>query len=231
MTLPIIILTILAVGTAILFSVLRVTHGGITSLMTKTLASFCFVLLGVVVAFTHPIDDIGMFVILGLVCGMLGDILLDLKSVDETRSESYLNFGMLAFGLGHVGYIAFTTTLVGGAGISTQLIVAGAFALLFTLAIVLFSKPVLGLSLGKFTFQVSSYCFVLTFAAAFSVALAITYAFVWPLAIALVSFWLSDLVLSLMYFGGKEDSKFLSILNHFLYYGAQIAIALFLVTL
>ena len=89
MTLPIILLTVLAVGTALLFSILRVTHGGIASLMTKTLASFCFVLLGVVVVFHKPILDVAMFVILGLVCGMIGDILLDLKSVDHTRAESY----------------------------------------------------------------------------------------------------------------------------------------------
>ena len=230
MTLPIILLTILAIGTAILFSILRITHGGITSLMSKTLASFCFVLLGVVVVFTHLMHDTGMFLLIGLVCGMLGDILLDLKSVDKTRSESYLNYGMLAFGLGHAFYITFVIVLMGG-NVTLPLVIAGAFSLLFTLSIVFFSKPLLGLSLGKFTLQVSSYCFMLTFAGAFSVALAISHPFMWPFAIALIAFWASDLVLSLMYFGGKEDSKFLSILNHFLYYGAQIAIALFAVTL
>ena len=60
MTLPIILLTILAVATAILFTILRVTHGGVVSLMTKTLASFCFVLLGVVVVFQAPIISEGM---------------------------------------------------------------------------------------------------------------------------------------------------------------------------
>ena len=231
MTLPIVLLLALAIATAILFSILRVTHGGITSLMTKTLASLCFVVLGVVVAFTHPVGNVGMFVILGLICGMLGDILLDLKSVDETRSESYLNFGMLAFGIGHIFYIVFAILLVGANGIGGELIFAGVFATLFTLAILLFSKPVLGLSLGKFTAQASSYCFALTFAGAFSVALAVGNTQIWPLAIPLVSFWLSDLVLSVMYFGGKDESKFLSILNHVLYYGAQIGIAMFMVSL
>ena len=61
MTLPIILLTILAIGTAILFSILRITHGGVTSLMSKTLASFCFVLLGVVVVFTHPVGNNSAF--------------------------------------------------------------------------------------------------------------------------------------------------------------------------
>jgi len=113
MTLPIILLMALAIATALLFSILRVTHGGMVSLMTKTLASFCFVLLGVVVVFHKPILDVAMFVILGLVCGMIGDILLDLKSVDHTRADAYLNFGMLAFGIGHVFYVLFVALLSG----------------------------------------------------------------------------------------------------------------------
>lgn len=230
MTLPIILLTILAVATAILFTILRVTHGGVVSLMTKTLASFCFVLLGVVVVFQAPIISEGMFIILGLVAGMIGDILLDLKSVDKTRSDNYLNYGMLAFGIGHAFYITFLSVFV-GKNIVTEAIIAGAFALIFTSAVLLFSKQLLGLNLGKFVLQASAYSCVLSFTAAYSVALAVSVPTLWPIAIAFVAFWLSDIVLSLMYFGGRADNKFLSILNHVLYYGAQIAIALFVVTL
>lgn len=230
MTLPIILLTILAVATAILFTILRVTHGGVVSLMTKTLASFCFVLLGVVVVFQAPIISEGMFIILGLVAGMIGDILLDLKSVDKTRSDSYLNYGMLAFGIGHVFYITFLSVFV-GKNIVTEAIIAGAFALIFTSAVLLFSKQLLGLNLGKFVLQASAYSCVLSFTAAYSVALAVSVPTLWPIAIAFVAFWLSDIVLSLMYFGGRADNKFLSILNHVLYYGAQIAIALFIAIL
>ena len=230
MTLPIILLTILAVATAILFTILRVTHGGVVSLMTKTLASFCFVLLGVVVVFQAPIISEGMFIILGLVAGMIGDILLDLKSVDKTRSDSYLNYGMLAFGIGHVFYITFLSVFV-GKNIVTEAIIAGAFALIFTSAVLLFSKQLLGLNLGKFVLQASAYSCVLSFTAAYSVALAFSVPTLWPIAIAFVAFWLSDIVLSLMYFGGRADNKFLSILNHVLYYGAQIAIALFIAIL
>ena len=230
MTLPIILLLAFAIATAILFSILRVTHGGITSLMTKTLASFCFVLLGVVVVFHNRNLDVAMFVILGLICGMIGDILLDLKSVDGTRADSYLNFGMLAFGIGHVFYVLFVAFL-SGKNVLVEALIAGAFAVLFTGAVLLFSKQLLGLNLGKFALQASAYSFALSFAAAFSVALAVSLSFLWPFAIALVAFWMSDIVLSVMYFGGKSDSKFLSILNHVLYYGAQIAIALFVVTL
>lgn len=230
MTLPIILLTILAVLAAILFSILRVTHGGVVSLLTKTFASFCFVALGVVVVCSNTLHEVGLFLLLGLIAGMIGDILLDLKSVDSTRGESYLNYGMVAFGVGHIFYILFLA-FVSGKNILTEALIAGAFAIVFTLAVVFFSKQILGIALGDFVIQASLYCGVLSFAAAFAVAIAFSVPAVWPFAVALVSFWLSDIVLSVMYFGGKADSKFLSILNHFLYYGAQIAIALFLVTL
>ncbi len=68
--------------------------------MRRTLASFAFVCLGVVVVFQYP-QQAGLFLILALVCGMIGDILLDLKSVDSTRANAYTNFGMLTFGVGH----------------------------------------------------------------------------------------------------------------------------------
>ena len=152
MTLPIILLLVLAIATAILFSILRVTHGGMVSLMTKTLASFCFVLLGVVVVFEYPLGKIGMFVILGLVCGIIGDILLDLKSVDHSRADAYLNFGMLAFGIGHVFYVLFMSFL-SGKNVLVEALIAGAFAIVFTLAVVFFSKQLLGLTLGKFVIQ------------------------------------------------------------------------------
>lgn len=227
MSLPIILLTILAIATAILFSVLRVTHGGVVSLLTKTLASFCFVALGVVVAFSNRNIDVAMYVVLGLISGMIGDILLDLKSVDQTRGNSYLNYGMFAFGVGHVFYVLFAGTIV-GKNVATELLIAGTFALAFTAIVVFFSNKLLGLTLGKFLAQASIYAFFLTFAAAFAVALSVSVSFLWPFAIALVCFWASDLVLSLMYFGGKEKSVVLSLSNHVLYYGAQIVIALFI---
>jgi len=48
------------------------------------------------------------------------------------------------------------------------------------------------------------------------------------LSVGLISFLASDLVLSLQYFGGKQDSKNLTIVNHILYYIAQILIASFI---
>lgn len=230
MTLPVILLTALAVGASLLFSILRVTHGGVVSLLTKTLASFCFVALGVVVVCLHKLSDVGLFLLLGLIAGMIGDILLDLKSVDSTRGKSYLNYGMVAFGIGHIFYILFIS-FISGKNIATEALIATAFAVIFTIVVVFFSKQLLGITLDNFVVQTGLYCCVLSFAAAFAVAIACTLSFVWPFAIALVSFWLSDIVLSIMYFGGKADNKFLSILNHVLYYGAQIAIALFMVTL
>ena len=42
--------------------------------------------------------------------------------------------------------------------------------------------------------------------------------------IGLVLFFASDLVLSTQYFGGQQDNKILTIVNHVLYYAAQVMI-------
>ena len=39
---------------------------------------------------------------------------------------------------------------------------------------------------------------------------------------------LSDLVLSMMYFGGKQDNKVLCVINHVLYYIGEILVMAFL---
>ena len=152
------------------------------------------------------------------------------ESTDDGNDARNQRRDGLRNGIGHVFYVLFMSFL-SGKNVLVEALIAGAFAIVFTLAVVFFSKQLLGLKLGKFVIQAGSYACMLSFAAAFAVALAVSNPALWPFAIALVAFWLSDIVLSIMYFGGKSESKFLSILNHVLYYGAQIAIALFVLTL
>ena len=46
-------------------------------------------------------------------------------------------------------------------------------------------------------------------------------------SIGMILFFLSDIFLTQMYFGGKPDDKTLCIVNHALYYAAQICVASF----
>jgi hypothetical protein len=63
---------------------------------------------------------------------------------------------------------------------------------------------------------------------AFSILLACSAPKLIPVVIGMLAFLLSDMSLSTMYFGGKEDSKAMFLICHILYYGAQICIASFI---
>ena len=56
------------------------------------------------------------FVIMGLVLGLVGDIMLDFKIVIQTKSrhsDTYTWAGMAVFGIGHILYIAAVSMLYG----------------------------------------------------------------------------------------------------------------------
>ena len=86
----------------------------------------------------------------------------------------------------------------------------------------------MGLEFGKFKWQSMLYAFVLVFMSAFTIYLACLQIEFIIMAVGITLFLLSDLVLSMQYFGGKTEDKFLTIVNHGLYYAAQILVATFL---
>ena len=94
-----------------LFVVVRVKKGGVLGVYTKILASFGFVLLGLLLStskavFGEVFDLAAIFICAGLVCGLIGDIVLDLKVVYKEDEDKHLPVGMIAFGIGHFFYIA-----------------------------------------------------------------------------------------------------------------------------
>jgi uncharacterized membrane protein YhhN len=97
-------------------------------------------------------------------------------------------------------------------------------AVVLTLAIMLPSKK-LGLNFGSMVWIVAGYSLMLTFMMAFAISIAIYIPIFWIFAAGMILFFLSDLVLSMQYFGGKTQ-KSLIYINHILYYLAQICIAI-----
>lgn len=80
--------------------------------LLKGIASFFFVLLGVICYVDHP-TNAGILIVIGLVLGMLGDIFLNMRNLYEgAKSNRIFAVGILAFLAGHFLYIAF---LLGGA--------------------------------------------------------------------------------------------------------------------
>ncbi|MGN1162864.1 MAG: lysoplasmalogenase family protein [Christensenellales bacterium] len=217
---------VLCVLLAALFIVVRVLRGGMTALYLKALASVGFVGLGLVMFFGYsPANWKSIFVILGLVMGLVGDVLLDFKVVQKEKSDTFLNWGMLAFGVGHIFYFVYLVLKLPEFNVWALLASLGAAALI-TVAIIKFIAPLMKLDFGKFKWQSAAYSFILSFVMLYAITCAILSPSFWLIALGLGLIFVSDLILSTMYFGGKQDDKLLCILNHGIYYLGQIAIAL-----
>lgn len=219
---------------AVGFIIARVLKGGILGVLIKTLASFCFVSSGIIGLILndscqHVRWAIGIIVI-GLLFGMIGDIVLDLKVVYPGNDKFYLNGGMLSFFLGHVCYIIgfsiystpierFTSVF----NLYQLLLIAVGIAIILTAMTILVSKK-MKLDFGKYLLQTIGYSFILMLSTTYAILLSAFGVELWIAVVGLILFLLSDLVLSMQYFGGKIDSKPLIAINHGLYYGAQILI-------
>jgi len=171
------------------------------------------------------------FLIIGLLMGMIGDIVLDLKVI-YNNDKTYLNSGMLSFGIGHIFYfVAFTMlSLSKDISVLMPILVACGVAVVLTIGITLSSKK-MNLNFGNFLWQTVAYTFILSFMTVYSLVLLITGGLGMLGFIGMLLFFISDIILSFQYFGGKISSKPLIILNHLFYYGAQIVLVALLMTL
>ena len=235
-TLQIILLIVCSV-LAIVFIAIRAKFGGLLGVMLKTLASFAFVATAIITMGTYYVDSstritLSIFT-LGFLLGMIGDILLDLKVVYPGNDKYYLNAGMLSFGLGHLAYFsAFSMYAVNkfSTDLLMPILVSVGAGILLTVAIILVSKK-MKLEFGDYLIQTIVYSFLLTFMTVYTLILSILGGAMWLGFVGMLLFFLSDIVLSMQYFGGKLESKLLIIVNHGLYYSAQIVLVAVLMLL
>lgn len=213
---------------AMAFIRIRTLKGGVAGVISKAVASLAFVSAGVIAISLHGANLGTGLIVIGLVCGLVGDILLDLKVVYPQSDCAWTNSGMAAFGLGHISF-AFGFALIAGAGSNLTLcaLISAGVAIVLASAIMLLGKP-LKLKFGKYFAQSYIYAILLVFMASFSIALSFNFRLMYIAAVGFVLFFASDLVLSTQYFGGKLDNKPLIVVNHALYYLAQISIVAFL---
>lgn len=73
----------------------------------KGLAAACFVTIGVIGYVTKTTDSFGLKIMIGLIFGMLGDILLNLRFVvGPEKGQKVFLVGIVAFLIGHIFYLA-----------------------------------------------------------------------------------------------------------------------------
>lgn len=219
-------LLVIGILAIVVFLVLRVKRGGIAALYAKAVASLCFI--ATAVAATNENRSFlgfGSWMTIGLVCGLLGDVWLDLKWIYLQDKDSYLYSGFIFFLLGHICFI--TAVFNASPYPPLSAVIAAAAALVIAVIAILLEKP-LKMRYGKFKWIVFLYSLTLSMTMTMAMVTAVITHFqtMWVvMSVGGLLFLLSDLVLSGMYFGEGKNTKFNVVLNHSLYYAAQFIMA------
>ena len=213
------------------FLFFRVKEKRVTAVIIKGFVSLLFIVTAIVAWQTSndPSNKFGMFVLIGLFFGLLGDILLDVKFILKDRELLFTILGFLAFLFGHFSYISglFFTFFDFSRNIFYILLPAIVSVVLMVVTLLLEKftaikyqkmKPfVILYSIALF------FCTTVYISTAFQTGWSITTLDI--MAISLIFFALSDLILNNTYFASGFDGPGFIISNHVLYYLAQFAIA------
>lgn len=224
----------------IAFLIVRVRQGGIKALVLKTLSSIIFIILGIIaLSMSFENFSYGVFIVIGLFFGMLGDVFLDLKYVHKKYDEKYTFAGMISFLIGHLFYI------VGILAAYTEYVLWQiAFAILCATvisAISHFSSKKAGMNYGKFEILTFIYGTVTMITVTLSLNAMNMFGLLPVIKgdptpenlpryivmfVGTLLFAISDLVLSFVFFKEGENKSRNVILNHTLYYTSQFVLVL-----
>ena len=137
------------------------------AVILKGTASLMFVLLGVFLI-TSKITMYGDLILKGLIFGMFGDILLNLRYlVPEQKGSSVFGLGVLSFIVGHIFYIAALVDL-GGTGILLYSLI---FTIIISVVVVLLMKK--HIPIEKKYIRVCSYIYIIVVVAMLSSAISL----------------------------------------------------------
>jgi len=222
----------LAICSAVVFICLSHGQRGLLSLALKSVASFAFISVALVVCFYKGLSVVGLLIILGLVASIVGDVVLALPDMPEMKKKSEILtlIGGLAFAIAHVFYIS--AMIIRFGFVWWIVIIALVLGLVFC-----YGNKALGkLDYGKLNAGMPVYSTFVSLVVAVSLMGLISGANIYGsimLLVGFVLFWLSDIVLMNIYFGGHDDkaNQKLYYYNLAFYYGAQILIASSLVLL
>lgn len=200
----------------------------VKALILKALVSCCFLGVGFSALLADPLNTFGIFILIGLFLGLMGDIWLDLKLVYPSDDTPYTFAGFIFFAVGHVAYILGLLIHYYDFSNKMPLILAIVLSTVAGIAVVL-SGPIMKLNYGKFKLISMIYAPLLIGTTLVSLSICIQSGFAFKEIIVMfvggILFLLSDLVLSGSYFGEGKNRPVDFILNYAFYYGAQFVIA------
>ncbi len=224
----------------IAFLVVRVKQGGVKALFLKTISAVLFILSSFTALSIKPENYYyGVFIVIGLIFGMLGDIWLDLKFVHRDFDETYTFAGMISFLIGHIFYVVGILAAY-PEYVAWQISFAIFNAIIISL-VVHFSSRKMGFDYGKFGSITLVYSIVTMMTVTFSLN-AMNMFGVLPMLngvdtssvlprfvimfIGTLMFALSDLVLSFVFFKKGGNTSRNVVLNHSVYFTSQFVLAL-----
>ena len=187
----------------------------------KGSAAACFVIIGIVGYATKTTDSFGLKLMIGLIFGMLGDVLLNLRFVvGEDKGQKVFLLGIVAFLIGHILYLAALVPIAAHPGVC---FVVGAILAAALLAYIFKTMDI------KIAFKIFGVFYlgavIIMTVMAIDVAIAVQNIRSIEYAIGAVLFMISDIVLIFNTFSGKTKFS-MRITNLSLYYIGQLLIAM-----
>ena len=169
------------------------------------------------------------FVILGLVLGMLGDIWLDLKNVFSDARDFFTLSGFASFGIGHIFFILGMILQYYRKGHALSIIIPIVLSIAISIVNICLEKK-MRLFYGTYRGPVLVYGALLFTTVLMALSLSFLNGFREPALIWItvggILFAVSDLILSGLYFGGREGRPVHTVMNLSTYYLGQYLIAL-----
>lgn len=224
-------ISLVLIGLGAIFTTLfiygKLTNYSWKTTMFKTIDSLLFLSLGIFLFFYKGQPKIGIFILLGLTFGLLGDVALAFKRIVKSKDKFFTLLGMVMFIIGHIFYTTGLFVNYHVPGNIVHIIVPIVAALIIAVAIV-FIELKLKFKLGGF-----KYFGVLYFSALFSVSMSclslnilhsFNNIFLILMLVGAIIFASSDILLTRTYFKENCPKGFL-ISTSITYYVAQFLIA------
>lgn len=212
----------------VFFLMEKIKKYSVKAVFIKAVCSLLFIATAAVGLYKNGHHILTLYVLLGLICGLLGDIALDFKYVYKEHDKPYSYAGFIMFGIGHLLYISgmFHEFYRGENVLYIILPLVG--GLIFAALTILLEKP-MKLKYGDMKAISCIYAIFLFSMTLTTLSLTIMTRFnnttLIMLFIGGLLFAISDLILSGTYFGEGRERPVDIITNTITYYLAQYLIA------
>lgn len=217
----------LCIAVTVFFTIRRTTNVRYSDLAIKVITSSLFVATAIAAIISNPEVNLtfALMVVMGGVFGVCGDIFIELKWLQKEGNDTFFNLGFVTFMIQHV--ILVTAIFIHYPMTIVNALIAFTAPVVVLVASVGLTK-VFKMEMGKFKVIANAYGALasMTFSAAFMTMN--NYGMEKSQIIFFVGgvlFFVSDLILSQIFFVKGKCNRIRVVLNHITYYGAQILIA------